>query len=243
MICSKCNRFVPDDEKTCPHCKSDMATQEKRCPQCWTKLSDKDVNCPKCGCDIKRTIAEREEIETAEPVTFFTVIKNLPLFVKILIPVIIVALIVLAVINSNNKAIEMRKNVVKYTAVYEEQLIEAVDAITVIANEYKNGVYDRDWNLQAENAQELRRVHGDEISEITALKEPIVHTANNIIQNSDEKTAALTEAVYYAYRNCYEYVVLEGGKASGYMENYLVLVEEFNTALDELLKDSERYKE
>ena len=243
MICSKCNRSVPDGEKICPNCNADITLQERRCPQCWVKLDSKDTTCPKCGCDIERTIKEREEIESIEPLTFWTVVKKLPIIVKLLIPVIIIAVIVMVNINNRSKFEEMEKNVVRYSKLYDQQLTEAVEAITIIAHEYKTGVYDRDWNKQTENAQELRRVHGDEIAEIEGLREHIVHTREKLKTNGDDTVDILADNAYYAYRNCYEYVILEGGVAEAYIDNYLVLVEEFEEALKEFNEEAKKHKD
>ncbi len=232
MYCLNCKKKVDDGPIICPECNKPL--KPERCPECWTKL-DGDI-CSKCGCDIPRYIKEKEEEYTKQKAhaSKRDKIKSLPLWIKILVPVLVLAVILGGVLNLYYR--DYRRNKEAGALAFEmiEKTDAAIEEISKIASYYEAEVYDMDWLNHVENAAKVREKYKDEIDSVKRSREPIVYANNLVAKTGSKKYPQLCEKLYYCYNECYAYVVGEKGKYPHYLENYNELVEDYKAVRDEI---------
>lgn len=240
MHCRNCNSEIPDGANTCPACGVSREDTEKRCPDCWTKLTENDKICPKCGINIEEAQKARYNIANTKKVSFWEVIKNLPPKLKITI-LSVVGVLLASVIVFNIAAEQSAKSgAVKLAGEYLVMAEETMEDITDLALEYENKVYNKDWIMHIESAQELRETNADAIKEIKAKREPMEYFQARIRKTEQKDIVKSADAVFYAYKNCYAYVVGEVGKYPHYYDNYKKLLKEYQKAITELKKAMEK---
>ena len=192
--------------------------------------------CKKCGCDIMRHIKEKEEKATYVAPSFKDKLKTLPWYVKIGLPLVLVALIITVISAVGYMRLSRKAEAEKYAGKLISRAGQSMEMITEMAGYYEDDVYNRDWISHIENAEKLREKHADKIKTIDGAKEPISY-ANRLVANSgDEELSSLAEDVYYAYVACYSYVIGENGKYPHYLENYNKLLNVYEEAVDKLEK-------
>ncbi len=234
MYCIKCKKVFPDGDKACMHCGASAVPE--RCPECWAKLSEGEDICLKCGCDIPKYLKEKEEQASYVPPTLKDRIKELPRYVKIVVPSLAVVLIfivvsVLGYINYSNTA-----EAKKHSETFVVRVETSMDMITEMAGCYEDDVYNRDWISHIENAAELREEHADKIDAIHEAREPVTYANELVAECGNDEISSLASDVYYAYTACYSYVIGEKGKYPHYLDNYNKLLDKYEDAVKKLKK-------
>lgn len=242
MMCPSCSRIIPDGSENCPYCKSGIDKDILRCPSCWAKLHPGVKICTKCGCDVDKTISEMEEREKAGKVTLADKIKKLPLWFKIVVPVLVIAIIAGVCIYSLNLKNKRTLQAVELAEDYIVSVDIATARITKLAQVYKDMVYDQSWLDHTGSAHAVRDVYSQEISNVEKARVPLSYTREEIEKTGVENISKKVNAVYKNYTRCYGYVIGEKGTYKNYMTGYKKLLKEYEESLDKLRKEINNYK-
>ncbi len=242
MVCSNCNRTITTGTEVCPHCKAKINPDIVRCPECWTRLNSAQDICPKCGCDVAKTLEEREAQANVRRETTLDKIKKLPLAVKIAVPVAIAAIIAGVVSYNVSKQAAINEEIVSLAEDYTDSSDGTLEKITEIAELYEFNVYDRDWIMHLETSKAFMEEFEDEIAEIKGDREPINHLRSQIKDLSGNKIDELADMVYYTYADCYGYVIGENGSYPGYMKKYNKLLDKYKKAVKAFNKEIKKLK-
>lgn len=241
MLCTKCNKEFSDGLSVCPHCKEEF--DYKRCPKCWTKLAADATDCHKCGCNIEKTLRQNEEIANFKEETAADKVKALPLWIKIAIPVLVVALCAGVFIQSMVSKDKVQTEAAELALEFVEEIDATQEQINFMATIYEKEVYAKDWLMHIDAAKELRRVYAQDIKRIKDDREPVKAMYKKIEALSAGEISSLTKDLYFAYNNCYSYVIGENGKYPSYLKNYKKILEEYDDIKDELVEEAKEILE
>lgn len=242
MICIKCNKEIPDGSKSCPLCKAEIAPEVSRCPNCWARLEEKDDLCPKCGCDIEKRLKEIEEENNKEIPTIMDRIKGLPRWIKITVPSVLLAIILIVTSVCIYLDVARDKEAVRLAEDYVVSVDFALKNITKLAQAYEDNVYKKSWLDRTGSAAAVREVYSSEIELIKRTREPIFYSKTRIEKQGNKEISAAVNKMYENYAKCYNYVIGENGKYPGYMNAYKNLVADYNDSVDELKEITQKYK-
>lgn len=242
MICSACKKELPGGSTKCPHCNAEVNTEERRCPNCWARLGEGVEHCPKCGCDIKERLKEIDEEKNAVQPTFADRIKQLPKWIRIMVPAVIVALILIFASVGIYSTVSDRAEAARLADDYVISVNLALDNITKLAQAYEDMVYKKSWLDHTGSAAAIREVYAEEISLIQRTREPVYYSKTRIEKLGNKKISVAVNMMYESYTKCYNYVIGENGKYPGYMKEYKRLLGEYEKTVKALKKEIEKYK-
>lgn len=242
MICSNCSRTIPDGSEICLCCKAKINTDVKRCPNCWSRVESEDIRCKKCGCHIEKMTEEIQKNALAKDPTVLDKLKRIPLWIRIILPMIIVCFAVgmytydVARENARNaEAAEMAEG-------YIISLNIAVDRITEMAQVYEDMVYDQSWLDHTGNASAVRDVYSQEISIIKKAREPLNYTKNQIANQENRQITEIVNEMYYNYTRLYGYVIGENGTYPDYIIKYKKILADYEASVKKLETEIQKYR-
>ena len=234
MYCLKCKNIIPDGLENCPDCGT--PTKPDRCPECWVKMEKEENICKKCGCDVERYLKEKEEDASKTDKGIFQKISELKLWIKITAISVAVLLIAGAIgvnaylhYNAFGEAQKHCEDLISYSH-------DSMEMLTEMAELYESKVYNKDWLVHTENATKLRQDYKGKISEIEKTREPIIHANERVAKTGIDELSYLANDVYYAYSDCYAYVIGEKGKYPHYLDKYMNLLDKYEEAAKKLEK-------
>ena len=246
MLCSKCNRLIPEGADACPNCKADVATMERRCPNCWARLDIQDKQCRKCGCDIDKRIAELREEERKKHETLKDKLKKIPLWIRICVPLFIVIVIASSFagvkIHEYNKVAEQNANAVELAENYIVSVEITTGNITKLAQAYEDMVYGQSWLDHTGSAVVVRDVYKDEIDVIKKAREPLDYAKTRVDACGNKEISEALANVHYNYNKCYGFVIGENGQYPTYMDEYNALHKEYEESIKALKEVINKYK-
>jgi len=248
MICSKCNRVIPDNLEVCPYCRADIDINERRCPNCWAKLGA-GTNyelCPKCGCDIEKRIREITEEEKERNKTFAQKLKSIPLWIRLLVPLAVVIVVLSFVIGirlyNDYKEDERAQLALEYSENYAVSIGMAVDRISEIAEVYNREVYEKEWLDHTSGADAIKKGMSEEITTAKRMRSLLESALDDIEAQENNELSLLANEVYHQYTRCYGYVIGEKGSYPGYMTEYEKILKDFDDSMKDFEKAIEMYK-
>ncbi len=242
MICSNCSGVIPNESKVCPFCNAKVDPTEKRCPSCWAKLSENEIKCKKCGCDIIKHEQEIIEFQKEQNVTLKDRIKKIPLWIKIAVPVLILATIISVILVQTNKRSEIERELLEISEDYVVSVDIAEGNIEDMAKVYRDMVYGQSWLDHTGSARAVREVYSDEIKAIRKERQNINYIKKKFQDFGEDSLSTLAEDVHRKYKKCYSYVIGENGKYPEYMQEYRVLEKDLEKSIEEMRKEIERRK-
>lgn len=242
MICVKCNKEIPDGSKKCPLCEAELVSDVRRCPNCWARLNKNDEQCPKCGCDIEKRLKEIEEENNVVTPTFKDKIKNLPKWVKVTVPSVLIAIVLIVTSVCVYLNFARSKEAARLADDYVVSVDFALVNITKLAQAYEDNVYKKSWLDRTGSAAAVREVYSSEIELIKRTREPIRYTKTRIEKKGNEAISKAVNKMYESYAKCYNYVIGENGKYPGYMNAYNNLLSDYDDSVKELKKITQKYK-
>lgn len=241
MLCTKCNKEFLDGLSVCPHCNEEF--DYKRCPKCWTKLASDATDCHKCGCNIEKTLKQNEEIANYREETSLDKVKALPLWIKILVPVFVIALCAGVFVQNSISKNKAKTEAAELALEFVEELDAAEEQISFMATIYEEEVYAKDWLMHIDAAKELRRVYAQDIKRIKDDREPVKAMYKKIDSLDAGEISSLAKDLYLTYNNCYSYVIGENGKYPNYLKNYKKLLEEYDDIKEKLVEEAKEILE
>ena len=243
MICSYCNRVIPDGSQTCVYCNTRVDLSLKRCPDCWVRLEDNQKTCHNCGCDVDVRLEEIHRQSQYKVPTLWEKIKKFPLWIKIAIPVLLIALTVAMFVYS----VAEEKARLNEAVSLAEDFVVAVEIsmgdVTKLAYAYENMVYDQSWLDHLGSATAVRDVYKDEISVAKKARELVDYNRNQVVGCGNVEISVAADEVYRNYTSCYGYVIGEGGTYPEYMDGYNKILKEYNKAVENLKLIIEKYEQ
>ncbi len=241
MICPNCSGVIPEGSEVCPFCKSKIEPDVKRCPNCWARLEDGESRCKKCGCNIQKMVDEIEKNAQEEPPTLWDSLKRIPLWIRILVPLVVMCLVAGLCFYSSFKKNAQNIKAAELSEEYIESANEAIEEISKMAKVYEDMVYKQSWLDHTGSAAAVRDVYKEEINDIKKTKEPLNYAKNLIAKQQNDKITELANDVYFNYNRCFGYVIGENGTYPNYMKKYQKIVSDYEKSVEKLKEEIEKY--
>jgi len=241
MLCTNCNRVIPDGSETCIYCKAKIDLTKRRCPDCWASLKKDETLCPKCGCDIETRIKEIHDAENEKELTFFDKFRKIPLWLRFVVPALVLIVALLFGIYTANEERERKHEAALLASDYVVSVEIAMTDITKIAYAYEDMVYGQSWLDHLGSAEAVRKVYSDEISVAKKAREPINYARNRIDRLGNAEISELVGEVQYNYVQCYSYVIGEQGKYPKYIQGYKKILSDYEQSVEALKEAVQKY--